>query len=242
MPQPLSYTDTVQKIYPFHLESLNDIIHAPSRTHRTRVHRTWVYHRRVHCTWVQHTRTHRTGMYCTRTHCGWMHHSQTHCRCCTQMYRTHGHCTWTCRHIWIHHKWTHCETTTGIIINHHQLNHHQCLQFFLLSIFNFQVKSLCLPHWEISGILMCCAYIHEYVCLITIILIIIDMHIYVTIFDCHHAKFFFDFFLFFCHLFYCPLFISFFQFSFLHRIYTREQLCPQQPSRVGRLSFEIPRC
>ena len=67
-------------------------------------------------------------------------------------------CTWMCNHIWIHHKWTHCKTTTGIIINHQHLSLHQ--QFFLLSIFNFQFtwlhnnKSLCLPHWEISGILM----------------------------------------------------------------------------------------
>ena len=93
-------------------------------------------------------------------------------------------------------------------------------------------------------------------------MIIILMHVHIMFFlyepTCIMQKFFFAFFLlinflFFCHLifsfllssylFFCVLiFSSLFQFSFLYMIYTREQLCPQQPSRVGRPTFEIPRC
>ena len=53
----------------------------------------------------------------------------------------------------------------------------------------------------------------------------------------------FSFFIFFWSIFFSFVVISFLLLSYLFGTgYTHEQLCPAQPSRVGRLSFEIPRC
>ena len=67
--------------------------------------------------------------------------------------------------------------------------------------------------------------------------------------NCFFCAFFlFLFFIFFFFSFLLINFLSFVILSFLLLSYllgtgyTFEQLCPPQPSRVGRLSFEIPRC